>query len=111
MPLTVSGLQEAAQPFEVEFDGEKLAGTYRPNAFTPELEDLITGADETKSRSRSFLEAVAKVIASWELLDKPGGKPWPITVEKLAVLPSALLIEVMKAIAEAQSPNPKTSGS
>src|SRR4051794_7181704 len=111
MPLTVSALHQQAEQFTVEFAGETLTGTYRAHAFTPELEDLISGADETKTRSRTFTEAMARLVAGWDLLDKPGGKPWPITPEKLAQLPSALLLAVMTAIAEKNRPNPTTSDS
>ena len=114
MPVTVTRLQEETKPLFF-YMGEETPDnlvqfTYRPNSFTPGLEDKFSQASEADVKSVAYLEILCDLVVSWDVYDKPeeeGGKPIPFdktNLEPLKTVPSAVFTKLMNAITEDQKP-------
>ncbi len=95
MPIRVADMARNERTMEVEFLDETARVTYRPLAYTPELEAALDEAGARASgRIIKFLEAV---LISWEVLDEDG-QELPPTKEVMEKLPLDFLSAVSNAI-------------
>jgi len=88
----------ASEPLEVE---------YRTRAYTAELEDSITSAQERPATA--LAQMLKKLIVAWNLVDDDG-KPYPLDDVNLSKLPVQVMIAIFQAIAEDMRPNSQTAG-
>jgi hypothetical protein len=88
----------ASEPLEIE---------YRTRAYTAELEDNITGAQERPATA--LAQMLKKLIVAWNLVDDDG-KPYPLDDAHLSKLPVQVMIAIFQAIADDMRPNPQTAG-
>jgi hypothetical protein len=103
MPLTLTELKKDKKELSLEFGGGSLKYEFRPNEFTPEVEDLLR-------EEKGGLKVLGRLVTSWDLLDKPSGKPLPLTVDGLKAVPSALINAMIDQMAECLSPKKQTAG-
>lgn len=80
----------ASEPLEVE---------YRVNAYTPEVESEITGANDKPARALSNI--LQKLVARWTLVND-SGEMYPTNGD----LPLQVMLSVFAAIANDMRPNP-----
>lgn len=89
----------------VEYDDEKIALAYRPNAFTMEVNDKVNEAAE-----RNDLSVVAAtlepVVEWWDVLDDEDQRI-PATAENMRRFPLPFLMAVMDAVGQDARPEPK----
>jgi len=88
----------ASEPLEIE---------YRARAYTAELEDNLTGAQEHPAAT--LAQILQRLVVSWNLVDD-NDRPYPLDETHLGKLPVQVMIAIFQAIAEDMRPNPPTAG-
>ena len=101
--MKLSDLQQDTLSFSASVDGGVIKGMFRPRAYTPRVEQLVVGAQETSSPASSLAEALSLLLVSWDLCDEDGA-PYPCTCEALLEVPVVVLGDVFKAIARSMAP-------
>lgn len=101
--MKLSDLQQDTLPFQAAVDGGTIKGKFRPRAYTPKVEQLVVGAQETASPASSLAEALSRLLVSWDLSAEDGA-PYPTSHEALLEVPVVVLGDVFKAIARAMAP-------
>jgi hypothetical protein len=99
MPIKLIDLAKDVRTCTVAFEDEEAEVTYRPSAYTPEIEDQLQTAIEKNRPSGGVADLLSGVILNWEVLEEDGSEYEP-TRENLAKLPSAFLFTVINAITE-----------
>lgn len=103
MPIKLHELTENEATCQAEFMGETASVTYRPAAYTPELEEEIRECTNEDLPSNSLAVLLSEVLISWEVLDENGDKI-PPEYENLRKMPTRFLAAVVRAINEDQNP-------
>lgn len=88
----------ASEPLEVE---------HRIQAYTPEIEAELTGAENRPAGT--LAKILCRLVASWTLEDDDGDM-YPLDEEHAARLPLPFMMAVFAAIAEDMRPNPPKAG-
>lgn len=101
--MKLSDLQQDTLPFTADVDGGVIKGKFKPRAYTPRVEQLVVGAQDTASPASSLAEALSRLLCSWDLSDEEGN-PYPTTAQALHEVPVVVLGDVFKAIAKSMSP-------
>lgn len=133
MPLALSKLKKETKPLFFYVGDEETADNtvnflYKPNEFTPGLEDRFKNASESELKSDGFLDIIASLVVSWDVYDVPeteGGKPISFRIEpttaegdflvnttpgfrtnyiQLKEVPSVVYSKLLDAIVEDQKP-------
>jgi len=113
--LTSLRAKTATLPVDIFDDGETIITvTYRKLAYTAELEDRTTAAQNSNHPAQAIQEVFVELIEAWDLKASDDDDTIiPITMDALTVVPSEALGKVLAAVAEhknrEESPNPKTS--
>lgn len=114
MPIAISQISKKEKKLSFYFGDEKpenkINFTYKPNAFTPAIQDKFSQITKEDSNSDLFLSAICELMVSWDIYDKPseeGGKSIPFNIDSLELLktvPYEVYQLLMKTIAEDQKP-------
>lgn len=104
MPISLQKLRSETRDLSIPVGEDRLSFTYRPAAFTPEVEDLFEATGEQGARTLPFREAVASVVSGWDLTQEDGGPALPVCTETLKHVPSRVLVDMVVAISEDHSP-------
>jgi hypothetical protein len=109
MPLDLSDLKAKTRAVSVQYEGETINITYRPQAVNPEYQSMVgkTIKGNVENQSEAW-ERMLAVMADWDIVD--GGKPLPINRETLGMLPTNLLGAIFDAIITDALPNLKSGG-
>lgn len=94
----------------IEIDGEKLAVTYRPSSFTPEVEDAFLSTMDNRRSGNAMAQVLAGMLVGWDLQDEQGSV-YPTTEAELRKLPMLFLGQVVEAIMEDIRPNARKRSS
>lgn len=120
MGIERSKLNAILRTVKVDYFGESLTVTYKPNAVTPAKEAELARArkaaqeesDETDNASESaanaelLAERLSEIMAGWDVMED--GALLPTTKENLMTFPNALLVHISVAIGEDMAPKAKT---
>jgi len=101
--MNLADLKKNKKDLELTYEGETLKYEFRPNEFTPEVEDLLR-------EEKGGLKALGRLVTKWDFLDKPGGKVVPLTVEGLKAVPSAIINAMIDQMATTLAPGKPTAG-
>lgn len=113
---------------EDEVPDDLIHFVYRPNEFTPALEERFRTASDAELVTDEYLKIICTLVVSWDVYDKPeeeGGKPVPFMIEPseeegeflvntkpglrpnllgLKQIPSQIFAKLLKKISEDQNP-------
>jgi len=106
--MKLADLFKETRKVKVDIAGSALEVEYYVNAYTPEVEALVTG--DVQRPARVMAELLARLVASWTLEDDDG-KMYPVNAEAMNKLPLMFMLKVFQAIAEDMRPNLETAGS
>lgn len=106
MPIKLSKIGAKTRKTTATYDGDEVALTYRPGAFTPRVEARLSEAQEEGRVSQEVAAVLADVLVSWDVLDEDG-KPLKPTAELLMDFPIDFLVGVTEAIGEDMRPKEK----
>lgn len=109
MSVRVANLSANTKSVTIDIDGETLNITYRPSGMTPETEDRLHAMAAERRGGASLITLLVDVLASWDLLGNDE-RPYPITTESLAKLPTLFLSKVAEGIMQDIAPNPPSGG-
>ncbi len=101
--MKISDLQQDTLPFSATVDGGIIKGKFRPRAYTPRVEQLVVGAQDTGTPASSLAEALSRLLVSWDLA-ADDGEPYATSAEALHEVPVVVLGDVFKAIAKSMAP-------
>lgn len=123
MPVERSKIEAVLRSIRMDYFGEAVTITYRPDGMTPakeaelarlqrEAEDHRNGDGQdtqaTLARNAEQLaERLAELLVSWDIVED--GEPLPPTKENLMTFPNALLGHIVTAIGEDLAPKARTS--
>lgn len=110
MPVRLSELRANVRTVAIPVDGDVLNVTYRPSGITPEVEDRLDEATSKQRIGESLMTLLAAALVSWDLLGDDG-KPLPVTVETMRVLPLSFLAKLVQAVTADMRPNAPSGGS
>lgn len=108
MAIKLGKVNGPTREVKIDFDGDTLTLTYNPGKLTPKLMAHLNEGVEQKdlSATASFFTTVCE---NWDVVEDDGVTPVPLTVETLEGLLSVeAMAKIVKALVEAQSPNPPT---
>ena len=122
MPVDRSKISAILRSIRVDYFGEVITVTYKPDGMTPakeaELARLRLEAEEHRNgdgedtqailagNAEQLAERLAELLVSWDITDD--GEPLPPTKENLMTFPNALLGHIVTAIGEDLAPKAKT---
>ncbi len=107
MPITLKQLREETKELCLPVGDDRIIFSYRVNAFTPEMEEMLHLAEDDEVKSRSIREMVKRLVVRWDLKEDEKDKHFlPITDENLLLIPTKILVEMITAIGEDLSPDP-----
>ena len=113
--MELSTFHEKVIPVEVEWFGETVVMGLRPGVWTTERmysllfptaltdEEIAAGVAVGDKEA----QAVVETIASWDITQD--GKPWPVIIENIKLLPQALIAAIPEALAKHIRDEGKTS--
>jgi hypothetical protein len=123
MPVERSKIAAVLRSIRVDYFGEAITITYKPDGMTPakeaelarlrqEAEDHRNGdGEDTQAtlagNAEQLAERLAELLVSWDIVDD--GEPLPPTKENLMTFPNALLGHIVTAIGEDLAPKARTS--
>jgi hypothetical protein len=122
MPIERSQVDAVLRSIKVDYYGNSLTITYRPDTWSPvkiaetarvrQLEAENRNGDENayESLARTLDENatdLANVLVSWDMIEN--GEPLPPTKENLMTFANALLQHVLTAIGEDMAPKARTT--
>jgi hypothetical protein len=123
MPVERSKIAAVLRSIRVDYFGEAITVTYKPDGMTPakeaelarlrqEAEDHRNGdgdvsiGDTLAGNAEQLAERLAELLVSWDIVED--GEPLPPTKENLMTFPNALLGHIVTAIGEDLAPKVKT---
>lgn len=109
MPLSLDELASEVKPLCIPFSSDKILVEYRPNVYTPELDEKLTNATADELKSGPLVQQILAVIASWDLELKKG-VPLPLNAKGLQKVPYRVMNAIMMAVLEDMSPPKNLSG-
>lgn len=109
MPIKLHELQAKTKETSFDYDGENVKITYRPGAFTAEVESRLQEALQNQLPAGGIAEELSHLVAKWDVLDE-AGKPLPVTVSWLRQFPVAFLNAIVEAIGRDMRPNASSAG-
>jgi hypothetical protein len=112
MSVRISDLLADERTVPMEVGAETVRVTYRPSAYTPQLEEDLRALNESKRTGAGLAHLLATTLVGWEVVDDTGA-PYPTTEAALMALPTRFLWQVLAAInADLSVPegDPKDSG-
>jgi hypothetical protein len=123
MPIERSKISAVLRSIQVDYFGESVIVTYRPDGMTPAKEAELArlrqltlderngdGQDQQEMLAENaelLAERLAELLVSWDVLED--GEPIPPTKENLMTFPNALLGHIVSAIGEDLAPKARTS--
>ena len=123
MPVERSKIESILRSIRVDYFGEAITVTYRPDGMTPakeaELARLRQEAEEHRNgdgedtqatlagNAQQLAERLSELLVSWDIVED--GKPLPPTAENLMTFPNALLGHIVTAIGEDLAPKARTT--
>jgi hypothetical protein len=123
MPVERSKIEAVLRSIRVDYFGEAVTVTYRPDGMTPakeaelarlqrEAEDHRNGDGEDMQstlagNAEQLAERLAELLVSWDIVED--GEPLPPTKENLMTFPNALLGHIVTAIGEDLAPKARTT--
>lgn len=97
---------------QVPIDDETVSVTYRPRAYSEELEEALRAAQDDERGAAMVREAFAAIVESWDLRwDEADPEPIPVTREGLRAVPSEVLGALLAKIGDDRAPDPKAKRS
>jgi len=93
--MNISNILKETQPFTVEWNGQTVTGQAYAHALTPALREKWRRA---LTEPMLFAEFVSAIIESWDITE--GKKPFPPTVENIAISPLPFIEKVLETIGE-----------
>jgi len=108
MPVSLSELRAKEKKIVVDFYGEKVNVTYRPNVITPAYQQRIKdlrGKSDTPEAEQWAV--IIEAVSDWDLTDDEG--VLAVNSAGIALVPTELLQAIMRAISEDASPNSKSA--
>ncbi|MBI1756204.1 MAG: hypothetical protein HYR64_03755 [Fimbriimonas ginsengisoli] len=106
--MKLADLSKETLPFEVALPAGVLKGAFRPQAYTPRVEQLVGEAQDGPAPAQALADALSRLLVSWDL-EGEDGEPYPTSLEALLEVPVPVLGEVFRAIAQAMVPKPKSA--
>jgi hypothetical protein len=91
----------------IKFGEEELNVSYKPMAYTAELEMRMEAARSKPASTAASI--LSEILVEWDLLEN--GEPVPITKERLQKIPLEFLGMVFEGITKENSPNSMTVSS
>lgn len=117
MPIERSKITAVLRSIKIDYFGESLTITYRPDSMTPakeaELARLKQQAEESGNGDGNIEQIeqgaanLASMIVSWDVVED--GEPIPPSKENLMTFPTALWAHIITAINDDLAPKAKTS--
>jgi len=123
MPVERSKIAAVLRSIRVDYFGEAVTITYKPDGMTPakeaELARLRLEAEEHRNgdgedtqailagNAEQLAERLAELLVSWDIVED--GEPLPPTKENLMTFPNALLGHIVTAIGEDLAPKPRSA--
>jgi hypothetical protein len=95
MGITLSKLATDRVEFDFKFSDQSMPITYRPSVLTAEFLSTMS-AGQTHEQLADSME---RLIADWDLMDKPGGKKLAVGHEAFNVMPLAMIQGMVRACA------------
>ena len=106
MSIELEEIESETAEAEATIGDRKLKLTYRPNCWTPKLEEEAMNIQQGQQAGPMLITMLSNVLSSWELTRN--GAPVPVTPEALATVPMRILTAALDGIAVALNP-PKAS--
>jgi hypothetical protein len=120
MPIERSQINSVLRTIKVDYFGNAVAVTYRPDGMTPEkeaelarLQEAYDADNEDAGQQRRLADnaeqlagRLAELMVSWDITE--GGEPLPPTKANLMTFPNALLGHIVTGISEDLSPKVRT---
>lgn len=103
--MDLGALRARRAELTLEYDGQTLHFTIRPNVITPAYRDQLrtelatkeaAGASQEAVVAEAIVRNVADLVIGWDLVEN--GEPLPVTRETVASLPENLVGELWSAI-------------
>jgi len=117
MPVERSKIAAVLRSVRVDYFGETITVTYKPDFQTPakeaELARLKQLAEDHRNgdgdiaKIEEGAERMADLIVSWDVVED--GEPLPPTKENLMTFPSALWAHIIAAVNEDLAPKPRSA--
>jgi len=107
MAIKFGDLWQETRTINVALGSGTLEVVYRPNAYTPQLEEELANA-ETKP-ARTLANILRQLVVHWDL-ETDSGEMYPLDAEHIAQLPLQFMLTVFAAIAEDMRPNLPSAG-
>ena len=95
--MDVGAYKAVTKPLAIDFEGEVINITYRPNVYTLGFQRSLVEALEDQS-GEALAMTFGELIASWDLLEN--GVPLPLTSEGIEKVPLTVLGAIDQAIGE-----------
>lgn len=83
--VSIRDLSNDKRDIVVTYGEHKISVTYRPSTITDEFLE--------RHRTDSMAASIAEAVDAWDVVDDDG-QPFPLTLERLATLPIALMRRV-----------------
>lgn len=107
MPITLKQLREATKELCLPVGDDRIIFSYRVNAFTPEMEEMMQGHEEDEVKSRYVREMIKHLVVKWDLKADEKDKGYlPVTDENLLLIPTKLLVDMITLIGDDLQPDP-----
>lgn len=97
MPIRLSDLEKDHRTCTFSVGEEKAQITYRPSAYTPELESSIMDEMDQTRLGKMLAELLSKILIEWEIVDDQGNMI-PPTKENLMKFPVTVLSQIMDTV-------------
>ena len=115
MPIKISELRKETRPATFTWEEQTIHVEYRPGAVTAQMQmaaasmaTIGNNADKVVEYLGDYVQAMARLIASWDILDDED-KPLPVTPELVEALPLPFVYAMFGGIMSAYSPNAKSA--
>lgn len=102
MPLTVEALRIGRATLAVTYGGEQVRVTYRAGLITPAWQAALR-----VSNHEIVVSEICAVVESWDITE--AGEIYPLTPEKVALLPAPLLRKILLDVLYDTSPGKANS--
>lgn len=100
--MDLAAYKAVTKPLAVDFDGEVINITYRPNIYTLGFTRRLVEAQQAQDQD-AIAQYFVDFIASWDLLE--GDVPIPLTPEGVERVPFEILGALDSAVANALGPS------
>jgi len=99
MTIKIADLMSDIRTCVVHAGEEEAEVTYRPSAYTPEIEDRLQTAVESRRPSNGIAQWLSGIVIDWDVVDD-NGERFPTTIEVMREMPSNFLTAVINAITD-----------